>query len=123
MSGFRFDPARKIIRTCVAPFTLMNDEGKIETRDITVEYYSLSTKRLKEMREAQEKLLKDNPTATLWHSTTMIELIHSLPELLDAKNRPHRITIEFLDSLDVRNLDSIRRAIEEDGRPKAQPEK
>lgn len=123
MSGFQYDTEKVIIRSCTAPFEVSNGEGGIEVREITVEYYSLSTRRLKQMREAVAKRIKDNPDEPLWHSTALAERIHSLPDLLDKKNKPHKITVEFLDTLDVRNLEAIREAIEEDLRPKARPEK
>lgn len=123
MNGFHYDAERKIVRTCTAPFEFINDSGTLESREITVEYYSLSTKRLKEMRDAAAKRLKDNPDEPAWYSDILVERIHALPDLCDKKGKPHKITAEFLDTLDLRNLEAIRVAIEEDIRPKAPPEK
>lgn len=120
----KFDTEKKIIRTCTAPFEFPDDKGDLQVHDITVEYYSMSTKKLKEMREALAKRLKDNPDEPQWFSEILFERIHALPDLIDPKkNKPYKITIDFLDSIDLKNLEAIRTAIEEDGRPKARPEK
>jgi hypothetical protein len=118
-----YDPERKIIRTCTAPFEFVNDAGELEVRDITVEYYSISTKKLKELREASAKRLKDDPDQPQWFSELLFERLHALPDLVDKKKKPYKITVDFLDTFDLKNLEAIRQAIEEDGRPKAPPEK
>lgn len=123
-NGIIFDPSKKIIRRTTAPFEFVNGDGELETREITVEYYSLSTKHVKDATAAALKKLKENPGETQWFSEIYVERIHALPDLLDPKTKKaYKITIDFLDSLDLRNLDAIRKAIEEDVRPKEQPSK
>lgn len=117
----KFHPERKIIRRCTAPFEIVNDKGETETHQITVEYYSLSTSKIKEMRESVDKRIKDGDP--LWYSDLLSERLHALPDLVDGKNKPYKITLAFLESLDAGNVEAIVKAIDEDGRPKAQPEK
>ena len=86
-----YDSERKIIRTCSAPFEFVDEKGELKTEEIRVEYYSLSTKKLKEMREAAEARQKANPDEPQWFSEIMAGRIHSLPDLADKKGSNTRL--------------------------------
>lgn len=123
---------RPTIRETTATFEQVDDKGNIAETPIRVLYYSFTTKRLKEIRaEVQRKL---DAGETLWHSETLVDQLHGLPDLVDEKERPlfvphggdakkREAAIDFLDSLEVKNVEAIRNAIDEAVRPKAPPEK
>jgi len=108
------------------------EDGEMKTESIRVQYYSFTTKRLKEMRSDVKAKL--DAGEALWHSDTLADQLHGLPDLVDEKKRPcfvphegdeqKRIkAIEFLDTLIVGNIDAIKKAIDEDVSPKEQPNK
>lgn len=120
------------IRETTAPFEQGDDDGKITSTDIRVLYYSYTTKRLKEIRETLQARLKAGDAA--WHSETLVDQLHGLPDLVNEREKPLFIphggdekkraaALEFLESLDAKNIENIRKAIDGALVPKAQPEK
>lgn len=120
------------IRETTANYQHMNGDGKMTSSEIRVQYYSFTTKRLKDLRA--EVKAKIDAGEALWHSDSLADQLHGLPDLVDAKNKPcfvphegdekkRAAAIQFLDSLDVGNIDAIKKAIDEDVAPKEQPNK
>jgi hypothetical protein len=58
-----------------------------------------------------------------WLSKTLAPKIESLPDILDAKDKPIAITEDNLSKISVVNLRALAKAMEDDLRPKEQPSK
>jgi hypothetical protein len=101
------------------------DTGDLKTEKIRVLYYSPTTAQTKETQAEIQKRLDDKKSRVGWYfSDSLIRLLHSLPDLVDENDQPHKITLEFLDSLDAINLERINDAITEDiNAGKSQPAK
>lgn len=116
------NPTQKTVRETRAPFEYEH-EGRLETAQIRVRYYSATTKELKEDYEqakiAIEEARKKNESAVFWNSETLARRLESLPDLVDQDGKPFEITLDFLESLDARNVGAIVKAIEEDQNPKS----
>ena len=124
--------SKPTVRQTFADYTFSGADGAPITEPIRVQYYSFTTKRLKELRnEVKAKL---DAGEALWHSDSLADQLHGLPDLVDEKKRPCFVphegdekkrakAIAFLDTLDVGNIDSIKKAIDEDVSPKEQPNK
>lgn len=110
----------KIVRETTADFITM-DGDEMKTEKIRVRYHDLSTKQLKERKAAFDAKFADDPGAVIWNSEDLIDRLHSLPDIVDDNEKPVEITLEFLDSLEVKNLNSIKAAIESDLNPKSTP--
>jgi hypothetical protein len=119
----KIQTGKRTIRETTAPFETTDDDGNVQTQDIRVLYYSFTTKDHKDRRARIVAHQKENPDEPLWLSHLIVDQIHSLPDLVDTKGKPFKITEDFLDTLDVKNLEAIKNAIEEAVRPKDQPEK
>lgn len=115
-------PDQKTIRETKAPFEYDKD-GEIVTADIRVRYYTATTKELKESYAEAVAAVKaaqdNNETAVFWHSDKLIKRLAALPDLVDEDGQEFPITIEFLESIDVRNLAAMVKAIEDDENPKS----
>ena len=106
---------QKIIRTTSAPFEYM--EGtEVKTKKITVRYVGRTVKELKEQRASIENRAKENPNQVVWLSESLAKRLNALEDLPeDFANL--QITEEGLDELDVKNLEAIRDAIDENENP------
>jgi hypothetical protein len=117
---------RRTIRETKAPFEFNDPEsGELKTEEIRILYYSPTTQHTKEVQREMRKREDEGEKVTWYFSDSLIRLLHSLPDLIDEEtDKPHVITIEFLDSLDAVNLEAINTAITEDIRAgKSQPAK
>lgn len=91
------------------------ETNEVKTETIRVLYYSPTTAQTKEIQAEIQKRLDDKKGRVAWYiSDSLVRLLHSLPDIVDDNEKPHAITIEFLDSLDAVNLESIQDAINED---------
>lgn len=105
----------RTIRETTAPFQYNGDDGELKTEDIRVVYYSPTTQQAREIQEEMRKRMENKDEMVAWYvSDTLIRRLHSLPDLVDEKDKPYKITQEFLDSLDTVNLNAINDAITED---------
>lgn len=104
----------RLIRETTAPF-IINDKAGERTETIRVRYYSLSIKESKEF--TKELARKDN----LYVSDLLLPIIAELPDIVDDKGKPMKITQDVLDSLNTLNLRAIQKAIETDLAGKVQP--
>lgn len=102
---------KRAVRSTTAPY--ITEDG--ETTEIAVEYYSQTTAAMKERREKAIKRAESaKPGDFAWHSDELVQDLFALPDLADDKGKPFKITVANLDKLDVRNLNAIRQAIEDD---------
>jgi hypothetical protein len=110
---------KRAVRSTTAPY--ITEDGEIT--EIAVEYYSSTTAFMKDRRERAIKRAEDaKPTDFAWHTEELVEDLFALPDLADDKGKPFKITVANLDKLDVRNLNAIRQAIEDDiAAKKSQP--
>lgn len=100
-----------------APF-VYEEGGELVEKQIRVCYYDYTTKQLKEQQAKFEADTKENPNALVWNTDALLTRLHSLPDIVDADGKPVEITLDFLDALDVKNVQAIKKAIEEDVNPK-----
>lgn len=108
------------MRETTAPYEYTNDSGEIKTDPIRVRYYSSTTKELKEAYAAAQAKIKSDETAIFWHTDKLVKRLESLPDLVDENEQPFEITLDFLESLDAKNVSAIVKAIEEDENPKSE---
>jgi len=102
----------KIVRETVAPF-IHFEKGEEITEQITVRYYAFSIAEGRQFRQQIEDIGDD----ATW-ADHLLPMLDSLPDMVDDKNKPVRITKEFLESLNSLNLQAILKAIKEDASPK-----
>lgn len=105
----------RTVRQCNAEFQLTNEKGELEFQTITVRYFSPRISDFKKLRADIERQVKDDAGTTFFLSEGLARQIESLPDLVDEKGKPLKITAEVLeDKIDVLNLQAIRDAIDED---------
>ncbi len=123
---------RKTVRRTTATYEQIDDDGNVTQSEIRVEYYSYTTARLRAIVAERQQRLNDGEA--LWHVDALVDQLHGLPDLVGTKGKPLFIphngdekkrtaSLTFLDSLDVQNIEAIKKAIDEDANPKAPPEK
>lgn len=91
------------------------DEWKSDS--IRVRYFSPSTEDLEKQRAEYQKM-NDDGKIDFPLASVIFPQIHSLPDLVDDKDKPIKITLEFLKKQTIVNLDAIREAINEHVSPK-----
>jgi hypothetical protein len=111
---------KPLVRETTAPFIYSDDNGDPVTENIRVRYYAWTTAKLKEAHSLREKKIAEG--GTYWHSDMLADRIESLPDIVDDKGKPVKIDVAFLDTLDIKNLTAIGEAIDNDIRPKSQPD-
>lgn len=107
---------QRTIRETSSEFQFNDPEtGELKTETIRVLYSSPTTAQTKETQAEIQKRIDDKKNRVGWYySDSLIRLLHSLPDLVDENEKPHKITLEFLDSLDAINLERILDAINKD---------
>jgi hypothetical protein len=108
----------KLIRQTKAQWEY-EDGTEIKSAEITVKYFGRTTKEFREQREEIYRRVKEDPNFVLFHSDTLLKRLHSLPDLGDEEGKTLKITQEWLDAQDLKNLQSLVTAIEEDESPKS----
>lgn len=112
---------QKTVRETTAKFEY-EDEGKIKSEEIRVQYYSPTITELRQFEaELRAKVKDGEPSSTFYLTEFLVRRIHALPDLADTKGKVRKITLDFIESLDVKNLERIRDAINEDLNPKSTP--
>lgn len=109
----------RTVRETTCDFEYTDENGELKVATIRVRYYSPTTKQSKEEQEALKKLREEDPNAIWWVTNTLAKRLHSLPDIRDEKGNEIPISVEFLDSLDFKNIEAINQAIIEDLRPKS----
>lgn len=111
----------RTVRECVSKWEYNGTDGKVETAEIGVFYFSPTIAQLKKQRaEAKARYDKDS-TDIYWLSEELLPLLHSLSDL-PGTAAPSPLTVEWLDEQDITNLSRIKAAITEDielGKPKS----
>lgn len=110
---------RRTIRETTADFEYTDENGETQTEQIRVRYYSPTIKEQKEWFEHVDAVRKNSPDTIVWQSEELARRVESLPDLVDAKGNAYKITVEFLEALDAKNLEAIDAAIRADLRPKS----
>ena len=105
---------QRFVRETTAPFIYAVEDGTEQTKDIRVQYYSSTWNEVQEQHASLAAKVADDPTQTIWPHETFAKRVHALPDLADAKGKPFAITAENLGMLDIRNLDAMKKAIDED---------
>lgn len=109
----KIDAKQRTVRECIAPFQF-TEKGEIKTEDIRVRYYSLTWNEIQAQHAALAKIVKDNPQETIWPHESLVDRIESLPDLHGPDGKPLKITAKNLGDLDTKNLEAIKKAIDED---------
>ncbi len=110
-----FDAANSVDKVASLMNDLIETDGK--PKKLSIEY-------LDSLKEPWTEIVNRRSSVddTIYYSETLAERLESLPDLVGKDKKPVKISVEFLDTLDIRNLEAIAKAIEEDIRPKAQPQ-
>ena len=127
------------VRECTAPFTIRNEKGQAETVDIRVRYFSHSIAQKRELGNKINALVaassdpEREKRRPVFLSDTLPLIVESLPDIagldgkpivvkLNAKGDPTPQTMANFEAITAENLEAIDRAINEDLRPKDQPQ-
>lgn len=93
------------------------DGDKLKTEKIRVRYYSPTTADQRKLKTERDE------NGAYWLSDMLVDRLESLPDLIDEETgKPFVIEQEFLDGLDVRNINAINQAIQDDLNPKLTPD-
>lgn len=104
----------RIVRRTKCKWESNGDEpGDIKGRETTVLYFSPTVAQMKAQRAEVEAVFKENTDAVYWLTDTLVKQVHSLPDLVD------EVTLEWLESQDLKNLQAVRDAINEALSPKS----
>lgn len=114
----KIQTGQRTIRETAADFEY-NDGEELKTESIRVLYYSPTVAETKADQAEIERVAKSD-TEVLWFSDLLLKRLHSLPNLCDEKGKPHKITKELLENMDVANLKRIAEAIRNDLNPKSE---
>lgn len=94
------------------------ENGAERVEKVQVEYYSLTVKQLKEQRDKIVERHKGDPEAIVWLSDLLFPRLHALPDFVDEQEQPVKLTLDWLEEQDVRNLNNLKDAIDADETPK-----
>lgn len=107
----------RIVRETTAPFEYIED-GEIKNVDIRVRYFGARVADIKKLRREIEERAKTDPNAIIWLSEEVHLRIESLPDLIGDDGLPVAVSVDFLESLDIKNLQAIKNAIQAADNPK-----
>lgn len=105
---------QRLVRETTAPFILV-EKGEERIEQIAVRYYAFSIAEGRAYREGLAKL-----GDMVLFSDLLLPMLESLPDFVDEKDKPVKITREFLEGLNSINLQAIHTAVGEDLVPKPQ---
>lgn len=117
----KLDTAKRNVRETKCNYIYTDAENAEHTAEIRVRYFSLTVRELKEFQARQAAA--DKAGEKVWSSDILAERVESLPDLGDTEGKPFTISVELFDSMDLRNVEAIQKAISEDTSPKEQPSK
>lgn len=118
--AIKLNPKERAVRQTECDWEYEED-GEIKTEKIRVLYYSPTVADMKADKAEMDARLKEDPDAIIWNSEFLVKRLHSLPDLVDEKDKPHPITVELLDSFTTKNLKAIKDAVDGAIAPKEQP--
>lgn len=110
--ALRFDPKARTVREITVKFEA--NDGSIE--DVRVRYFSPTVAETR--RQVENNEARRSAGETVWLSDSLANAVESIPDLVDGKGKPHKITPDFLESISIANLMAIDAAIREDLVPK-----
>jgi hypothetical protein len=118
----------RTIRETTCKWEFNNEDGDLESKEIRINYFSPTVAQLKADRLAEEARIDKDPTSVIWITDILGKTLHSLHELPVTPSTPKSVviapSIEWLDEQDLRNLTTVREAIDEDLKAgKSQPAK
>jgi hypothetical protein len=118
----------RTIRETTCKWEFNNEDGDLESKEIRINYFSPTVAQLKADRLAEEARIDKDPTSVIWITDILGKTLHSLHELPVTPSTPQSVviapSIEWLDEQDLRNLTTVREAIDEDLKAgKSQPAK
>lgn len=92
---------------------LFQENGEIKEKDSRIRYRSLSVKALKE----QKQMIADKGEDAYLSDVLFLNL-ENLPDLIGGPGQPPKLTLEFLEEMDLTNLKRIKTAVDNDLDPK-----
>ena len=114
--------AERTIRQATAKWTFNGERpGETEQREITVVFYGLTVKQLRE-EEIKLEAAKEKES-TFYLSDMLVGRLHSIPEFQVGIGQPNKLDLDWLEGQDIDNLSSVTTAITEAIAPKAPPAK
>lgn len=103
----------RTVRETTAAWEYNDADGKIVSQEISLSYFSPTVGELKRQRIEAKKRFEDNGEI-VWISEELFPMLHCINDLPAGIKHPSPITLEWLEDQDIRNLDSIRTAIDTD---------
>lgn len=107
----------RIVRECMAPFVTV-EGGDEHVEQIRVKYVSRSIEESQTLR-AEAKAKEENED--LYLSDLLLPMLDSLPDFVDDKDRPVKLTLDVLRKFNSINLRAILHAINTDVAGKVLP--
>lgn len=104
----------RTIRETTSKWEFNGADGKVESKEITVNYFSPTVAQLKADRLAEAERQEKNPDSVIWITDSLAPIIHSLHDLPGDQQSVTAPSIAWLDEQDLKNLTSVRDAIDED---------
>lgn len=107
---------KPIIRETTCPWEYMDEDGKgdLQTAEITIQYLGQTIAQAKAYQAEMETLSKTDPDAIVYPLIDALERrLHRLPDILGDK----KVTREFLENQDLKNLNAAIKAIADADNP------
>lgn len=108
-------PETKTIRLATAKYEHMVGE-ELTVSDVRVFYASPTIADL----ERSKATMEETGDALAWMAEDLAGRVTSMPDIVDAKNMPVKITTTFFKTMSVRNLQAIQEGINVDLYPKSE---
>lgn len=103
----------RAIRETPAQWEFNGPDGKVASQEVSVSYCSPTVAELKRQRVEAKKRFDDDG-GVMWISEELLPMLHCITDLPAGQSHPMPITLEWLENQDIKNLDSIRSAIDAD---------
>lgn len=103
----------RAVRETTAKWEYSGEDGKLAVGEVTIGYFSPTIAEMKKQR-LEAKTRFENDGGIVWISEELLPMLHSLTDLPGGLKAPFPMTLEWIEEQDIRNLDSIRTAIDED---------
>ncbi len=103
----------RAVRECKCAWDFRGEDGKVASKEITVNYFSPTIADLKQQRIEAKQRAEQDKNAMVWLSEELVPLLHSLTDLPAGVEAPSPVTVEWLEVQDLPNLVRIREAIDE----------
>jgi hypothetical protein len=112
---------QRTVRTTTAQLEYNDEEtGAIKQEQVVVQYYSPTIEQLQNEQEDIRRKFKKDPNAVHWTHESLANRLHALTDSSGERIEKKELSAEFLRGFDLKNLQAIREAIENDLRPKSE---